>query len=139
MAQGAPGKVQRVTIGSESGTPAGPVVLVDYAHTPDALEKVLAALAALPHRQLIVVFGCGGDRATAGDGGRRRLTCDELIVTNDNPRSERPEAIREQVAAGVVAAGMPCRPVGWLARGAEEGCVVAAGRRNALHWRSECR
>jgi len=134
MAQGAPGRLQRVTIDSDDTT--GPVVLVDYAHTPDALEKVLAALAALPHRQLFCVFGCGGDRDTGKRpvmGGVAAQICDVVIVTDDNPRSERPEAIREQVAAGVAAAGISCRPVGWLAtRDTEVGCVVVAGRRDAI-------
>lgn len=135
-AQGAPGRLQRVAIDGDD-TAGRPVVLVDYAHTPDALEKVLAALAALPHRQLVSVFGCGGDR-DAGKrpvmGGIAAQISEVVIVTDDNPRSERPEAIREQVAAGVAAAGMPCRPVGWLATrdSGERGCVIVAGRGEAI-------
>ena len=134
-AQGAPGRLQRVEI--VGGDTTRPVVLVDYAHTPDALEKVLAALSALPHRQLFCVFGCGGDR-DAGKrpvmGGVAARTSDVVIVTDDNPRSERPEAIREQVAAGVAAAGMPLRSVEWLATrdGEEQGCVVIGGRGEAI-------
>ncbi|KAA0873927.1 UDP-N-acetylmuramoyl-L-alanyl-D-glutamate--2,6-diaminopimelate ligase [Nitrincola tapanii] len=83
-----------------------PLVLVDYAHTPDALEKVLVALKA--HRRaegkLILVFGCGGDR----DKGKRPLMAavaeawaDELVITSDNPRYEAPEQIIEEVCAGL--------------------------------------
>ncbi|MBB5347613.1 bifunctional UDP-N-acetylmuramoyl-L-alanyl-D-glutamate--2,6-diaminopimelate ligase MurE/UDP-N-acetylmuramoyl-tripeptide--D-alanyl-D-alanine ligase MurF [Desulfoprunum benzoelyticum] len=135
-AQGAPGRLQRVAIAGVDSS-GQPVVLVDYAHTPDALEKVLAALAALPHRQLFCVFGCGGDRDTGKRpvmGGIAAQICDVVIVTDDNPRSERPEAIREQVASGVAAAGTACRPVDWLATRnvAEKGCVVVAGRGEAI-------
>jgi UDP-N-acetylmuramyl-tripeptide synthetase len=83
-----------------------PLVVVDYAHTPDALEKVLNALrpAVAPSRELICVFGCGGDR----DPGKRpemgRIAArfaDRVVVTSDNPRSEDPAAIANAVARGV--------------------------------------
>jgi UDP-N-acetylmuramyl-tripeptide synthetase len=87
-----------------------PLVIVDYAHTPDALEKVLLALrpAVTPPGELISVFGCGGDR----DPGKRpemghvaaRLA-DRVVVTSDNPRSEDPAAIANAVARGVRDAG----------------------------------
>jgi UDP-N-acetylmuramoyl-L-alanyl-D-glutamate--2,6-diaminopimelate ligase len=83
------------------------VVLVDYAHTPDALERVLAALSATPGR-VICVFGCGGDR----DPGKRepmgRAVGERAayaIVTNDNPRSEAPEAIADAVVHGLRGTG----------------------------------
>lgn len=104
-AQGAPGRVERVETGD--GWPAeDPLVLVDYAHTPDALEKVLSALSQLPHEELFCVFGCGGDR----DRGKRpqmaRIAArysDVVIVTDDNPRSENPESIIAEVVAGFAA------------------------------------
>jgi UDP-N-acetylmuramoyl-L-alanyl-D-glutamate--2,6-diaminopimelate ligase len=79
-------------------------VLVDYAHTPDSLENVLRAARALSERDLICVFGCGGDR----DRGKRpqmgeisaRLA-DRTLVTSDNPRSEDPDAIVAEIVAGV--------------------------------------
>jgi UDP-N-acetylmuramoyl-L-alanyl-D-glutamate--2,6-diaminopimelate ligase len=95
-----PGRLEKV------GGGALPLVVVDYAHTPDALEKALEALrpaVAAGHR-LICVFGCGGDR----DPGKRPLMAaaaarlaDHVIVTSDNPRSEAPAAIIAQVMAGI--------------------------------------
>lgn len=90
-------------------TPGKPLVVVDYAHTPDALEKVLETLREVVGHErgarLICVFGCGGDR----DPGKRPIMgeiatrlADVAIVTSDNPRSEDPAAIVAQVAAGAV-------------------------------------
>jgi UDP-N-acetylmuramoyl-L-alanyl-D-glutamate--2,6-diaminopimelate ligase len=86
--------------------PAKPLVVIDYAHTPDALDKALSSLrpiAASRGGKLAVVFGCGGDR----DAGKRpqmgevatRLA-DKVIVTSDNPRSEDPRAIIAQILPG---------------------------------------
>jgi UDP-N-acetylmuramoyl-L-alanyl-D-glutamate--2,6-diaminopimelate ligase len=79
-------------------------VLVDYAHTPDALARVLAATAAVTRGELVCVFGCGGDR----DPGKRPImgaivgrTAARAILTSDNPRSEDPAAIAAQVEAGL--------------------------------------
>jgi UDP-N-acetylmuramoyl-L-alanyl-D-glutamate--2,6-diaminopimelate ligase len=80
-----------------------PLIVVDYAHTPDALDKVLEALRAHTEKKLICVFGCGGDR----DPGKRPLMAkaaekwaDQIILTNDNPRHENPQSIAEQVMQG---------------------------------------
>jgi len=82
--------------------PTGGAVYVDYAHTPDALENVLAALRPHAAAALAVVFGCGGDR----DKGKRpemgRIAsdlADRVIVTDDNPRSEDPGQIRAEILA----------------------------------------
>jgi len=82
----------------------GITVLVDYAHTPDALEKALEGLRPLTTSDLVVVFGCGGDR----DRGKRpemgrvaTATADRVYATSDNPRSEDPADILREVAAGL--------------------------------------
>lgn len=81
-----------------------PLVVIDYAHTPDALEQVLKSLRAQTKGQLVCVFGCGGDR----DSGKRPLMgkvasklADKVIVTSDNPRSELPADIIKAVMNGV--------------------------------------
>ena len=84
-----------------------PLVVIDYAHTPDALEKTLEALRPMATRaavELICMFGCGGDR----DATKRPLMgaiaekiADGVVVTSDNPRSEDPQSIIEQIAAGM--------------------------------------
>ncbi|CAM3552836.1 UDP-N-acetylmuramoyl-L-alanyl-D-glutamate--2,6-diaminopimelate ligase [Halomonas lysinitropha] len=95
-----PGRMQCLT------RPECPTVVVDYAHTPDALDNALSALRAhLPgHGRLWCLFGCGGDR----DAGKRPLMAaaaamraDVLVVTDDNPRSEDPAAIRVEILAGL--------------------------------------
>jgi len=95
--EGVPGRMELAGV-HLSGAP----VFVDYAHTPDALARVLGALRPHVERRLIVVFGCGGDR----DPGKRpemgRIaadSADRVIVTDDNPRSEEPKAIRAQILA----------------------------------------
>jgi UDP-N-acetylmuramoyl-L-alanyl-D-glutamate--2,6-diaminopimelate ligase len=92
--EGAKGRLERV--GERNGAP----IFVDYAHKPDALAKALQALRPYAKRRLVVVFGAGGDR----DAGKRPLmgaiaaeNADGVIVTDDNPRSEKPEAIRAAI------------------------------------------
>ncbi len=94
---GVPGRFESV----DEGQPF--TVLVDYAHTPDSLENVLRAARGLTSERVICVFGCGGDR----DRGKRPLMgriaadlADVPIVTSDNPRSEDPRAIIEEILAG---------------------------------------
>ncbi len=85
-----------------------PLVLVDYAHTPDALAKVLAAAREHCRGVLWCVFGCGGerDRGKRAEMGRVAATlADVLLVTDDNPRGEEPEAITTQIMRGIEAAG----------------------------------
>ena len=85
------------------GHPGGARVYVDYAHTPDALENVLAALRPEIEGRLVVVFGCGGDRDRAKRplmGAIARRLADDVIVTDDNPRTEDPAAIRREIRAG---------------------------------------
>jgi UDP-N-acetylmuramoyl-L-alanyl-D-glutamate--2,6-diaminopimelate ligase len=84
-----------------------PLAIVDYAHTPDALEKALRAARLHCRGQLRVVFGCGGDR----DAGKRPLMgrvaaelADDLIVTDDNPRTEDPAGIVSDILTGIPAA-----------------------------------
>jgi UDP-N-acetylmuramoyl-L-alanyl-D-glutamate--2,6-diaminopimelate ligase len=91
-----PGRFQPVDEGQDFA------VLVDYAHTPDSLENVLRAARALTERRLIAVFGAGGDRDRDKRPlmGRAGRLADLAIVTSDNPRSEDPEAIVDQVIAG---------------------------------------
>ena len=104
--QGAPGRLQRIGSGSRGGE-----AYVDYAHTPDGLSTVLAALRPHAKGRLIVVFGAGGDR----DRTKRPLMgaaavqgADLAIVTDDNPRSEDPAAIR----AAILAAAPGAREIG---------------------------
>jgi UDP-N-acetylmuramoyl-L-alanyl-D-glutamate--2,6-diaminopimelate ligase len=115
-AQGAPGRLQAVRCGQPFA------VLVDYAHTDDALDKVLAALRPLSRGKLRVLFGCGGDR----DRTKRPLMAraaqrraDVVYVTSDNPRTEDPGSIIDQIVAGFQDVGQ--RPV-----------VVDADRRTAI-------
>ena len=95
--KGAPGRMEKVAFAA-SGAP----IYVDYAHTPDSLEKVLQALRPHTQNRLHVVFGCGGDR----DKGKRPLMgqiaaalADDVIVTDDNPRTEYSADIRKAILA----------------------------------------
>lgn len=94
----APGRLERVP------NDKGVLVVVDYSHTPDALEKAILTLREITTGRLLVVFGCGGDR----DRGKRPIMgriattlANATVVTSDNPRSEKPMAIIEEILAGV--------------------------------------
>ncbi|MDD5335027.1 MAG: bifunctional UDP-N-acetylmuramoyl-L-alanyl-D-glutamate--2,6-diaminopimelate ligase MurE/UDP-N-acetylmuramoyl-tripeptide--D-alanyl-D-alanine ligase MurF [Rhodoferax sp.] len=98
-------------VGSTHQLPQQPLAVVDYAHTPDALDKALLALQPVARQrggQLWCVFGCGGDR----DATKRPLMgaiaarhADHVVVTSDNPRSEKPEAIISQILLGLTGHG----------------------------------
>jgi UDP-N-acetylmuramyl-tripeptide synthetase len=79
-------------------------VVVDYAHSPDGVENVLRAARALNPRRLLVVFGCGGDRDRTKRPIMGRLAAelaDIVLVTSDNPRTEEPGAILQEILAGI--------------------------------------
>ncbi len=99
----APGRMQRVQLPNGAHADA-PCVYVDYAHTPDALEKALAAARETCRGRLWVVYGCGGDRDPAKRpimGAIAARSADRVIVTNDNPRNESPELIAGEIARGI--------------------------------------
>src|SRR5262249_6078083 len=99
LLEGVPGRLQLV-----SGALRDAAVYIDYAHTPDALENIFKALRTHTRGKLVCLFGCGGDR----DAGKRPIMgaiaarfADKVIVTDDNPRSEDPAAIRAQIIKAV--------------------------------------
>jgi UDP-N-acetylmuramoyl-L-alanyl-D-glutamate--2,6-diaminopimelate ligase len=96
-----PGRLERVP----GDQPFG--VFVDYAHTDDALANVLGALRPITDGRIILVFGCGGDRDKSKRPRMARVAeemSEQVIVTSDNPRSEQPKAIIEDILAGFDAA-----------------------------------
>jgi UDP-N-acetylmuramoyl-L-alanyl-D-glutamate--2,6-diaminopimelate ligase len=124
---GAPGRLERIER-------AGVRVFVDYAHTPDALGRVLDALRALAPRRLLCVFGCGGDR----DRGKRPLMgevaglrADLVVATSDNPRTEDPLAIVGEIVPGIERAGLALLAECDAVAGAK-GYVVVPDRREAI-------
>jgi len=99
-----PGRLERVKVAKEDNEPVQPDVFVDYAHTPEALQHVLQTIRSLSPDRLVVVFGCGGDR----DKGKRPLMgevagrlSDVCLVTSDNPRSESPQEILNDIERGL--------------------------------------
>ncbi|UJR80112.1 UDP-N-acetylmuramoyl-L-alanyl-D-glutamate--2,6-diaminopimelate ligase [Sandaracinus amylolyticus] len=125
-AKGAPGRLERVE------DPRDVAVLVDYAHSPDALANVLDALRPLTPGRLVCVFGCGGDR----DRGKRpkmgeaaATRADVVVITSDNPRTEDPRAIVDMIVPGVAA--LPAIALDALAS-SSRGHVVEVDRRRAI-------
>ncbi|MFI8438242.1 UDP-N-acetylmuramoyl-L-alanyl-D-glutamate--2,6-diaminopimelate ligase [Streptomyces sp. NPDC079020] len=99
-----PGRFERLH------TPRGTSVIVDYAHSPDSLNKVLTTVRGFARGRIITVFGCGGDRDTtkrAAMGTIAGTHSDLCVLTSDNPRSEDPDVILDQIAPGLVATGTP--------------------------------
>ena len=130
---GVPGRLERVEAGQDF------VVVVDYAHKPDAVESALRTLRPLTEGRLVVVIGAGGDR----DPGKRPLMgeiaarlADVLVVTDDNPRTEDPAAIRAAVLAGTTGGTAEVVEVGdrraaireALSRAAAGDVVLVAGK-----------
>jgi len=96
--KGVPGRLERVEV------PADFTVMIDYAHSPESLEKTLLALGVGLEKRLILVFGCGGDRDRSKRpimGAAASRLADLTIVTSDNPRSEDPKAIIADIVAGM--------------------------------------
>ena len=117
--RGVPGRLERF------GPPEGPAVFVDYAHTPAAITQALGALQQLNFARIITVFGCGGDR----DRKKRPLMGQAaaagsqlVVVTSDNPRSEEPLAIIQEIEPGL-------RPRAWT-----KFTAAAAVKANRAMW-----
>jgi UDP-N-acetylmuramoyl-L-alanyl-D-glutamate--2,6-diaminopimelate ligase len=122
-----PGRLERVGRGT-------PVVLVDYAHTPDALERTLATTREMTRGRLIVVFGCGGDR----DRGKRPImgraaatAADVCVLTSDNPRSEDPLDILRSIEEGFQGRATKCS-VHELSEPGASGYAVEPDRERAI-------
>jgi UDP-N-acetylmuramoyl-L-alanyl-D-glutamate--2,6-diaminopimelate ligase len=127
-----PGRMERILV---PGLDSGITALVDYAHTPDALQRALVTARKLARRRLIAVFGCGGDR----DKGKRpmmasaaALHCDLAVVTSDNPRSEDPRAIIDQILEGF--RGTRMRRISPMATGPTPAYTVLENREEAIRW-----
>ncbi len=124
---GAPGRMERCDVPADDI-----VVLVDYAHTPDALLRVLQSVRGRTKAAVLCVFGCGGDR----DMTKRRpmgavaVHADIVVITTDNARSETPEAIAQAIEEGVIAGGMS----GITSRDDRRGYVIELDRRKAIEW-----
>ena len=111
------------------------LLVVDYAHTPDALEKVLATLVALQPRRLLTVFGCGGDRDRTkrpAMGAIAARHSDLVVVTSDNPRTEQPLAIIEEIRAGVLQEIPREWALAEAAQGTGKGFICLPDRRGAI-------
>lgn len=104
---GVPGRLEKVA------NPLNRYLFVDYAHTPNALESVLKTLKKRATRRLITIFGCGGDRDRTKRPLMGKIACrysDVTIVTSDNPRTEKPDQIIEEILAGIRETGTEVTP-----------------------------
>ncbi|HBI16055.1 MAG TPA: UDP-N-acetylmuramoyl-L-alanyl-D-glutamate--2,6-diaminopimelate ligase [Desulfobulbaceae bacterium] len=133
-----PGRLERVQLPSGAGETSRPMVFVDYAHTPDALENVLRTLRPVTPGRLFCVFGCGGDR----DRGKRPMMgkaaaelADRIVITSDNPRSEDPATILSEIETGVRQTGVTkVASAGLFAGGPQPAKYsVMPDRRQAIH------
>ncbi|MDR2141134.1 MAG: UDP-N-acetylmuramoyl-L-alanyl-D-glutamate--2,6-diaminopimelate ligase [Deltaproteobacteria bacterium] len=132
QAKGAPGRLEKV------GGPGTPLILVDYAHTPAALETALLALRALKPRRLLAIIGCGGDRdrlkrPLMGEAAGR--LADLPILTSDNPRTEDPLAIIEDARVGLERVAGPeltPRAAQAATQGNLKGYLIEPDRRKAI-------
>jgi UDP-N-acetylmuramoyl-L-alanyl-D-glutamate--2,6-diaminopimelate ligase len=103
---GLPGRLEPVLIGDQQDRAPLPAVLVDYAHTHDALENVLTALRPICQGKLVVLFGCGGDRDRTKRPKMAKAACtlaDQVYITSDNPRTEDAQQIIREILEGVPA------------------------------------
>ncbi len=126
---GAPGRLERCDVEGDDV-----IVAVDYAHTPDALARVLDSVRNVAGRRLWCVFGCGGDRDASkrsimGEAAAKRA--DAVIITSDNPRTESPEEIAKPIERGVRAGGLRELDLGAIARG-DRGYTVELERERAI-------
>lgn len=124
-----PGRMESIVVGQPF------TVLVDYAHKPDALEKVLRSIRAMATKRLLTVFGCGGDR----DRGKRPLMgtaagqfSDIVILTSDNPRTEDPWAILAEAEPGLIQAGLKKEDDPNKIGSLRKGYFVVEDRRSAI-------
>lgn len=130
-ALGVPGRLEQIENDREA------VILVDYAHTGDALERVIAAMQDLKPRRILTVFGCGGDR----DRSKRPVMAevaargsDLAIATSDNPRTEDPLRILDDVRQGLKRVHAREWTPAEAAAGQGRGCVVIPDRREAIRF-----
>jgi len=124
-----PGRLERV-----SG-PGEPVVFVDYAHTGDALEKVLETLLEFKKGRIITVFGCGGDRDRTKRPGMGKIAAalsDLAIITSDNPRTEDPLVIIDEVEGGIGTGSTRYAPEDITGGFTGKGYTIVADRRDAI-------
>ena len=120
-----PGRMERI-----DESPAQPVVVVDYAHTPDALEKALTACRGHCRGSLSVVFGCGGDRDKSKRPEMGRIAqrlADDVFITDDNPRGEQPAVITTDIKRGMT------EPA-WVLHDRAQAIIAAIAKAQAQDW-----